>query len=124
MRLANLPYLVLAAVLIIAAGCSSNTDKIKGTWVSQAATLKGEELPAGARVLQFEKDGHLVYTVAGKPYKGNYSLGIGPAVTFTLEDDLEGRKIHPQKIVITDDQLTLTSADGSELMFQKAPTPN
>jgi uncharacterized protein YndB with AHSA1/START domain len=124
MRLANLPYLALAAVLVVAAGCSSNTDKIKGTWVSEAATFKGEELPAGARVLQFEKDGHLVYTVAGKPYKGTYSLGIGPAVTFTLEDDLEGRKIHPQKIVITDDELTLTSADGSELMFRKAPTPN
>jgi hypothetical protein len=66
----------------------------------------------------------LVYTVAGKPYKGSYALGMGPAVTFTLEEDLEGRKIHPQKVVIEDDQLTLTGADGSELSFRKARTPN
>jgi hypothetical protein len=124
MRLAYLPRLALAAMLVVAAGCSSNTDKIKGTWVSVPATVNGEELAAGARVLQFDKDGHLVYTVAGKPYKGSYSLGMGPAVTFTLEEDLEGRKIHPQKVVITDDQLMLTSADGSELTFVKAPAPN
>jgi hypothetical protein len=124
MRLAYLPRLVLSMAFVVVAGCSSNTDKIKGTWVSEAATLKGEELSAGARVLQFEKDGHLVFTVAGKPYKGSYSLGMGPAVTFTLEEDLDGRKVHPQKVVINDDQLTLTSADGSELTFRKAPTPN
>jgi len=124
MRLAYFPRLALVALLVIASGCSRNTDKIEGIWVSEAATVKGEELPAGARVLQFEKDGHLVYTVAGKPYKGSYALGMGPAVTFTLEENLEGRKIHPQKVVIEDDQLTLTSADGSELSFRKAPTPN
>lgn len=122
MRLASLPRLALVAALVVAAGCSSNTDKIEGTWVSEAATVKGEDLPAGARVLQFNKDGHLVYTVAAKPYKGSYSLGMGPAVTFTLEEDLDGRKIHPHKIVIDGDQLTLTSADGSELTFRK-PNP-
>jgi hypothetical protein len=116
MRIASL---ALVAALILAAGCSGNTDKIEGTWTSTAGTDKGENPPAGARVLQFGKDGHLLYTVAGKPYKGNYALGMGPAVTFTLEEDLEGRKIHAHKVVIDGDELTLTSADGSELIFQK-----
>lgn len=125
MRLTSLARLMFVAALVVVAGCSSNTDKILGpegkatTWVSEAATVKGVDLPPGIRVLQFEKDGHMVLTIAGKPYKGSYSLGMGPAVTFTLEDDLDGRKIHPHKIVIDGEQLTLTSADGSELTFRK-----
>lgn len=117
MRIASL---ALVAALLLAAGCSSNTGKIEQTaWVSTAQTVKGEDLPAGARGLQFLPDGHLVYTIAAKPYKGSYALGMGPAVTFTLEEDLDGRKIHAHKVVIDSDQLTLTSADGSELIFQK-----
>ncbi len=120
MRPFFLARLVLAAALVIVAGCSNNQGKIEATtWASTATTVQGEEIPAGARRLQFGRDGHLFYTVAGKLYKGNYTLGMGPAVTFTLEEDLEGRKIHPHKIVIDGDQLTLTSADGSQLMFQK-----
>jgi hypothetical protein len=120
MRIASLPRLALVAALILAAGCSGNTGKIEKTaWASTAQTVKGEDLPAGARGLQFNPDGHLVYTIAGKPYKGGYALGMGPAVTFTLEEDLEGRKIHAHKIVIDGEQLTLTSADGTELTFQK-----
>ena len=120
MRISSLPRLALIAALIVAAGCSGNKGKIEETdWVSLATTIKGKELPPGFQVLQFQKDGHLVYSVAGKPYKGHYALGMGPAVTFTLEEDLEGRKIHPHKVVIDGDQLTLTSADGSALLFQK-----
>jgi uncharacterized protein YndB with AHSA1/START domain len=119
MRKSSLPAVALMAALILAGGCSSNEGKIEGTWVSTAATVKGEDVPAGARILQFQKDGHLVYTVAAKPYKGSYALGMGPAVTFTLEEDLDGRKIHAHKVVIDGNQLTLTSADGSELTFQK-----
>jgi hypothetical protein len=120
MRPAFLARLTLAAALVVAVGCSNNKGKIESTtWASAAKTSTNEEAPAGARRLQFGKDGHLFYTVDGKLYKGNYSLGMGPAVIFTLEEDLEGRKIHPYKIVIDGDQLTLTSADGKELMFQK-----
>lgn len=125
MRLASLPRLVFVVALVVIAGCSSNTDKILGpegketNWISEATTVKGVDVPAGMRVLHFEKDGHMVLTLAGKPYKGSYSLGMGPAVTFTLEEDLDGRKIHPHKIVIEGEQLTLTSADGSELTFRK-----
>jgi hypothetical protein len=122
---ASLPVLALVAGLILTAGCSSNQDKVvspdgKGTnWVSEAATVKGEEVPAGSRLLKFSKDGHLLYNVSGRPYKGSYALGMGQAVTFTLDDELDGRRIHPHKIVIEGDQLTLTSADGSALIFHK-----
>jgi hypothetical protein len=120
MRSVPLARLALAALLIAAAGCSGNKGKIEDTnWVSQPATVKGEALPAGARGLHFGKDGQLVYTAGGKPYKGAYALGMGPAVTFTLEEEWEGRKIHPEKIVIDGEQLILTSADGSEVTFQR-----
>lgn len=124
MRISSLSRPLLIAALVLTAGCSGNTGKIEDTtWVSLAASLKGKELPPGFQVLQFKPDGHLVFSVAGKPYKGHYALGIGPAVTFTLEEDLQGRKIHPHKVVIDGDQLTLTSADGSELTFQRIHPP-
>ena len=121
MRLASLTRWTLAAALaIVVSGCSNNTDKIEGTWVSQAATVKGEELATGARQLQFGKDGHFLYVANAKPYKGTYALGMGPSVTFTLDEDFEGRKIHPEKVVIDGDHLILTGADGNEIPFQKA----
>ncbi|HTU22537.1 MAG TPA: hypothetical protein VMG10_31150 [Gemmataceae bacterium] len=124
MRIASLSRLALIAALIVAAGCSGNKGKIEDTtWVSRAAKIKGKPLPPGAQLLQFRPDGHLVYTVAGKQFKGHYALGMGPAVIFTLEEDLKGRKIHPHKIVIDGDELTLTSADGSELTFEKVKVP-
>ncbi|MGH7221794.1 MAG: hypothetical protein ACRELF_01045, partial [Gemmataceae bacterium] len=92
-------------------------------WASKAATVKGKDLPPAARVLQFLPDGHLVYNVVGKQYKGHYALGMGLAVTFTLEEDLDGRKIHPHKIVIDGEQLTLTNADGSKLTFLQLHVP-
>ncbi len=119
MRLAFLMRMALVAVLVVAAGCSNNKGKIEGTWSSVAATINGEDHPEGVRRLQFGKDGHLFYTVLGKLYKGSYALGMGPAVTFTLEQDLEGRKIHAHKIVIEGEQMTFTSADGSSVKFQK-----
>ena len=121
MRLASLARLALAATLLVTVGCfSGNKGKIEDTnWLSQAATVKGEALPAGARQLQFGANGQMAYRIGAKSYKGAYSLGMGPAITFTLEEELEGRKIHPHKVVIDGEQLTLTGADGSELTFQK-----
>jgi hypothetical protein len=113
-------WALAAALIVVVAGCSGNKGKIEGTnWVSQEATVKGQELPAGARQLQFHKDGHLLFVANAKPYKGSYALGMGPAVTFTFEEDWEGRKIHPEKVVIDGDHLVLTGADGSEIPFQK-----
>jgi hypothetical protein len=119
MRPAFLARLALLAALVVAAGCSDNKGKIEGTWTSTATIDKGEEVAAGARRLQFGKDGHLFYTILGKLYKGYYALGMGPAVTFTFDEDLDGRKIHAHKITIDADQLTLTSADGKVLTFHK-----
>lgn len=120
MRPVSLARLALVAVLVLAAGCSSNSGKIESTtWASVAVTTNGEDHPDGAQRLQFAKDGHFFYTILGKPYRGNYTLGMGPAVTVTLEQDLEGRKIHPYKVVIDGEQLTLTRADGSEQMFHR-----
>ncbi len=120
MRRTSLWRLALAAALVVAVGCSENKGKIEGTnWVSLETTFKGETLPPSARQMQFNKDGQLIFVVAGKVYKGFYSLGMGPAVTFTLDQEWEGRKIHPQKIVIDGKQLTLTNPDSSTMMFQR-----
>jgi hypothetical protein len=119
MRPALLARMALIAAFVVAAGCSENKGRIEGTWTSTATTVKGEEIPAGAQRLQFGKDGHLFYTMFGKLYRGNYALGMGAAVTFTLEEDLDGRKIHAHKVVVDGDQLTLTSADGKVLTFHK-----
>lgn len=122
MRLARL---ALAAALVVTVGCfSSNKGKIEGTnWLSQAATVKGEALPPGACQLQFDPSGQMSYRIGARTYKGIYALGMGPAITFTLEEEMEGRKIHPEKLVIDGEQLTLTSADGSSLTFQKVNLP-
>jgi hypothetical protein len=121
MRRTHLPRLALAALLLWSLGCSSsNKGRIEGTkWTSLAATVKGEALPAGARSLEFRKDGKMVYTVGSQPCNGTYALGLGPTVTFNLENEVDGRKIHPQKIVLDGDQLTMTDPDGSAVTFQR-----
>ena len=125
MRCPSLARLMLAAALLVTVGCSSeNKGQLEKTnWLSQVATVQGETLPAGARQLQFKADGHLIYRIGPKVYQGSYALGIGTAVTFHLEEELDGRKIHAQKIVRNGDRLTLTSSDGSELTFQLIPEP-
>jgi hypothetical protein len=121
MRSAFLARLALMATfVVVAAGCSSNKGKVEETtWMSTAMTENGVEIPAGARRLQLQRDGQLFYTISGKLYRGNYALGMGPAVTFTLDEDMDGRKIHPYKLVISGDQLTLTGADGKVVTFDK-----
>ena len=120
MRPAFLARMALAAALIVAAGCSSNKGKVEATtWTSTATTDKGEEIPAGARRLQLQKDGQLFYTIHGRLYRGSYTLGMGPAVTFTMDEDLDGRKIHAHKLVVDGGQLQLTDANGKVLTFEK-----
>jgi hypothetical protein len=124
MRPAFILRVACAATLLFAAGCSSsNKGKIEGTkWTSLAATVKGKALPDGFSELHFGPDGHSVVYKAGSsdPYGGSYSLGMGSAVTLTLDRELEGRKIHVEKITIDGDQLTMTDSDGMQLTFQRA----
>jgi hypothetical protein len=121
MRSTHLPGLMLAALLLLSAGCSSNNKgHIEDTkWASLATTVKGESLAAGARYLEFKKDGKMVYTLNSQPCNGTYTLGLGPTVTFNLEKEVDGRKIHPQKIVIDGNRLIMTDPDGSEVTFQR-----
>ncbi|HEY7424969.1 MAG TPA: hypothetical protein VH682_12130 [Gemmataceae bacterium] len=121
MRLVVVLRLAFAALLLFSFGCSSsNKGKIEDSkWTSLAATVKGETLAAGARYLEFNKDSKMVYTTDGQPHPGTYSLGLGPTVTFNLEKEMDGRKVHPQKIVIDGDRLILTDPDGSEVTFQR-----
>jgi hypothetical protein len=119
MRRTSVALLTLAAALVVA-GCSNNKGKIEETkWSSQEAKVKGQETQAGSRQLQFGKDGHLIYVVGSTAYQGSYSLGMGSAVTLTLDQELEGRRIHPHKLVVDGDLLTMTNADGSEMKFQR-----
>jgi hypothetical protein len=69
--------------------------------------------------LEFGTDGKMVYRVGSQPCNGTYALGLGPTVTFNLENEVDGRKIHPQKIVIDGDRLTMTDPDGSQVTFQR-----
>ena len=102
-------------------GCSSNNKgKIEGTkWSSNAGNVKGQPLPAGALRLEFTSDGKLTYTAGPKTFTGTYSLGGGDTVTFHLNQDLAGRKTHPEKISISGTTLTMTDGDGTSLSFSK-----
>ncbi len=119
MRSISPPRPLIAAALLFALGCSSNNKgQIEDTkWTSQAAT--GQESPADAMRLEFKKDGKLILIRGSEIHKGTYSLGTGPTVTFTFENDYEGRKIHAEKIVINGDQLTMTNPDGTQMTFRK-----
>jgi hypothetical protein len=121
MRSISALHLVLAALILVSTGCSSNKGKIEGTkWSSQAAVLKGVNAPAGLLKLEFGKDGKLVYRAGAQTFTGKYSLGMGPNVTLNLDQDLAGRKVHVEKVTISGNQLTMTDSDGTQITFDKA----
>ena len=113
--------LPLMAIVLFLTGCSSNNKgKIEGTkWSSNATTVKGQPLVAGALALEFAADGKLVYQAGPARFTGTYSLGGGDTVTFNLDQDLAGRKKHVEKITITDNSLTMRDSDGTSLTFSK-----
>jgi hypothetical protein len=102
-------------------GCSSNNKgKIEGTsWSSQAATIKGNMIPAGTLGLKFGADGSLVYKVGPTNYTGKYSLGFQNMLTMHLDQALAGQKNHVETVVIEGDKLTMSDMDGTSLTFQK-----
>jgi hypothetical protein len=120
MRLRHtLPLVFLS--LLFACGCaSSNKGKIEGTkWVSQACTLQGKQFPPGTFRLEFGTDGRLTYGGVGKVITGTYSLGAGDNVTWNLDQELSGRKVHTEKISIQGDTLTMADQSGT-VTFDRA----
>jgi hypothetical protein len=121
------PRLVVLALVLMSFGCASdNKGKIEGTkWSSQAATIKGNNLPAGALTLEFTTGGRLIYGAGFTTFTGTYSLGMGSNVTLNLDQELAGRKTHVQKVSISGDQLTMRDSDGTSMTFNKVnSTPN
>lgn len=122
MRLPSVIRLAVVAFLVCGvAGCNSNNKgKIEGTkWSSQATTIKGNAIPAGALTLEFTRDGKVTYTAGPMTYTGKYSLGWGDTVTLRLDQDLAGSKTHRERVTIANDQLTMRDSDGTSLTFDK-----
>jgi hypothetical protein len=108
-------------MLLCSCGCSSsNKGKIEGTkWNSNAANIKGQQIPAGALALEFRTDGRMIYRAGPKTFTGTYSLGMGDTVTFNLEQPLAGRNTHSERITISGNSLTMVDSDGTSLTFSQ-----
>lgn len=113
---------VLFVLLLLCCGCSSkNKGRIEGTkWTSLPTTMNGVHIPAGLVTLEFTTSGNLTFTTAGEVFTGRYSLGFGDYVTFSLDQELEGQKVHRQRITVSGNELTLIDSDGTRFKFQKA----
>jgi hypothetical protein len=112
---------VLLAAVLLGLGCASkNKGKVEGTkWSSVPATIKGQSLPAGALRLEFGSDGSLVYRTGPQTHRGTYSLGMGDRLTLNLNQELAGRKVHVETVVINGDRLTMTDSDGTRAIFDR-----
>lgn len=132
--LSHLRFVMLAATLFAASNqCSgapepkgegkdrsNNKGKIEGTkWSSEAATIKGNTIPAGSLTLEFTKDGKVTYTAGPSIFTGTYTLNPGDEVVLKLDQELAGSKKHVEKVVIKDDKLTMSDKDGTSLTFEK-----
>jgi uncharacterized protein (TIGR03066 family) len=113
MRPAAIRIAVLA-LLALAAGCAShNKDKLVGKW------------EAKNRVLEFKSDQTLTYDLTDasgqeRNLTGKYECNAGYFVTLKFDQKLNDRKQHVEKIVVEDDQLTMTDSDGTSVTFTRA----
>jgi hypothetical protein len=99
---------------------SNNRGKIEGTkWSSQALTVDGKTLPAGAAKLEFGTDKKLTYIVGDQTYTGRYTLRHGDNVLLEFDKELEGSKTHGQRITIKGDTLKLIDTDGFTVTFSR-----
>jgi hypothetical protein len=126
MRLTSVLRVAVVVALLSSLGCGSNNKgKIEGTkWSSLATTMNVKNqgmqtIPAGALTLEFSSDYKLVYRAGPMTMTGTYSLGMGDYVTLKLDKELDGRKTHTEKVVISGDRLTMTDSDGTALTFEK-----
>src|SRR5437763_304272 len=100
--------LSLFALLLVLCGVhaqdpskSRNEGKIEGTkWSSLEYKAKGQKVPAGLVKLEFTKDGNLVYQGGPQRFTGKYILKEGYLVTLILDQELNGKKEHTEKVVI------------------------
>ena len=108
-------FLVVACLLVFAAGCSSNKGKIEGTkWSCQAGTIDGNAIPAGMMKLEFSTDGKLVFDTTVTKFDGTYSLGLGEYVTLNFDGES-----HMETIKINGNVLEMIDSDGTSLKFNK-----
>jgi len=115
-------YVSFVAILCVCGvGCNSNNKgKIEGTkWTSQAATIKGQLIPAGFLQLEFSREGRLWYVAGPKQMTGTYSLGWGDNVTLHLDQELAGHKNHVERVRIAGNTLTMTDSDGTQVTFNR-----
>jgi len=122
MILVNVARVAVVAVVFMAVGCSSsNKGKIEGTkWSSNAATVQGKSLGAGALMLEFKSDGKLVYKAGDTTWTGTYSLGMGDSVTFNTDQKLGNGTKNTERININGNTLTMKDSDGTSLTFTKS----
>lgn len=120
MRPVYAPRLVVSVLILVSVGCSSNEGRIEGTrWSSQSITAATRKYPAGHVRMDFAKNGTVLLRIGPKTISGKYSLGWGSLVTITLDEELDGKKVYVEKVVISGNQLTMIDLDGVQVSYDK-----
>ena len=123
MRLAIVPRLAVAFLLLASVGCSSNNKgKIEGTkWVNKATIVKGQNLPAGLIRMEFKADGTYSQTILADVTTGKYVLGAGDTITLNVDKPKDGNKKLRSDFTITGTTMVMKDPDGTSITFDKAP---
>ncbi|MEZ6141772.1 MAG: hypothetical protein R3B84_14470 [Zavarzinella sp.] len=97
-----------------------NKEKLPGTkWANIAGKVKGQDIPAGLLKLEFNKDGTMLYDIAGDDYRGKYEIMEDNKVKWKLEKELGGRKEHVETLTFDEKgNLVVKDADGTTLTFR------
>jgi uncharacterized protein (TIGR03066 family) len=115
--------LALLACFLFLSGCQSNNEgKIVGRWrVTNFTGLSKSQMRQIYSVLEFREDGTMRWRVpTGKGSRiitGTYQLGFGDLVTFHLDEELQGRKTHTERVTIDGDTLVMKDSDGTSGTF-------
>lgn len=98
---------------------SNNFGKIEGTkWRSLQGWVKGNNIPAGALRLEFNRDGSLVYHTPTGEYRGTYTLSSGDDVVWNFTRALGGSNRHEQRVSINGNRMSVHDTDGTTLDFE------
>src|SRR5438034_6012244 len=97
-------------LVTIATGCASkNAGKIEGTrWKSDATTMFGKQIPAGAITFDFKKDGTFKGTLGGQSVTGTYTLEFGSLVTLHCDQTLPTGSSQTQRVSIDGDWMSMS----------------